>query len=180
MNHTGGLINISRKVFLAAALSLLLVAPSTFAATSEGGKIGVVDFGKIIQQLPETKQAETTLQATAAPLQKEIARLNTEYQKSVAAYRQLPASASKAIRDQKERDVNLKGQALQKYQQEQGGAVEKKQQELLTPIRDKVLSAVKAIAQQDGFTLVLDKGAQVYGATELDLTFKVLDKLNIK
>ena len=180
MNHSGGFINVSRRVILAVALSLLLIAPPSMAATQDAGKVGVVDYGKIIQQMPETKQAETTLQATAAPLQKELARLNMEYQKAVAAYRQLPATTAKAARDQKERDVHLKAQALQKYQQEQGPAVEKKQQELLTPIRDKVLAAVKSIAQKEGFTLVLDKGIQVYGTADHDLTFKVLNQLNIK
>ncbi|EAT59191.1 MULTISPECIES: OmpH family outer membrane protein [Chlorobium] len=180
MNHSGGFINVSRRAMVTAALSLMLIAPSSLQAAQDTGKVGVVDFGKLIQQLPETKQAETTLQATAAPLQKELARLNAEYQKSVVAYRQLPAATTKAARDQKEQEVNSKAQALQKYQQEQGGVVERKQQELLTPIREKVLSAVKAIAQQDGFTLVIDKGAQVYGTPDHDLTFKVMNQLNIK
>jgi outer membrane protein len=180
MNHSRGFINVSRRVILAVALCLVLVAPSSMAATQDAGKVGVVDFGKIIQQMPETKQAEASLQATTAPLQKELARLNMEYQKAVAAYRQQPANTPKAARDQKERDVNMKAQALQKYQQEQGSAVEKKQQELLNPIREKVLTAVKSIAQKDGFTLVLDKGAQVYGTPDHDLTFKVMNQLNIK
>ncbi|NTW68347.1 MAG: OmpH family outer membrane protein [Chlorobiaceae bacterium] len=180
MNHSGGFISVSRRVILSAALSVMLFAPLSAEAAQETGKVGVVDFGKLIQQLPETKVAETTLQATAAPLQKELARLNADYQKSVAAYRQLPATASKAVRDQKEQEANTKGQALQKYQQEQGVAVEKKQQELLTPIREKVLAAIKAIAQQGGFTLVIDKGVQVYGTPEHDLTFKAMNQLNIK
>jgi len=180
MNHSGGFINISRRIIFTAALSLMLVAPSPVNAAQESGKVGVVDFGKLIQQLPETKTAETTLQATVAPIEKELARLNSEYQKSIAAYRQLPATATKAVRDQKEQDVNSKAQVLQKYQQEQGGVVERKKQDLLTPIREKVLSAIKTIAQQDGFTLVIDKGAQVYGTPDHDLTFKVMNQLNIK
>ena len=175
-------MNVCRRIIMAVALSLVLVAPQSFAA-QESGKVGVVDSGKILQQLPETKQAEATLQATAAPLQKELDRMNQEYQKSVAAYRQQAASLSKSARDQKEKDLNLKGQALERYQQEKfgrGGIIEKKQQELLIPIRQKVLASIESIAKKEGVTLVLEKSASVYVTPEQDLTFKVMNELNIK
>ena len=71
-------------------------------------------------------------------------------------------------------------QAFQKFQQEQGGIFEKKQQEISAPIRQKVITAIESIAQKEGFTVVLEKNAAHYVAPENDLTFKVLDKLNIK
>ncbi|MCX6178368.1 MAG: OmpH family outer membrane protein [Chlorobiales bacterium] len=174
---------MSRRIIMAVVLSLVLVAPQSFAAAQESGKVGVVDTGKILQQLPETKQAESTLQATASPLQKELDRLNKDYQKSVAAYRQQAASLTKAVRDQREKELNLKGQALEKYQQEKfgrGGVIEKKQQELLVPIRQKVLAAIESIAKKEGITLVIEKSAAVYVTPEHDVTFKVMNQLNIK
>jgi outer membrane protein len=182
MKHSTRFMTMSRRIIMAVALSLVLVAPRSFAA-QESGKVGVVDSGKILQQLPETKQAETTLQTTATPLQKELDRLNQDYQKSVAAYRQQAASLTKAARDQKEKELSLKGQAVEKYQQEKfgrGGIIEKKQQELLIPIRQKVLTAIESIAKKEGITLVMEKSASVYVAPEHDLTFKVMNQLNIK
>jgi outer membrane protein len=183
MNHSKRFITMSRRIIMAVVLSLVLVAPQSFAATPESGKVGVVDTGKILQLLPETKQAESTLQATASPLQKELDRLNKDYQKSVAAYRQQAASLTKAVRDQKEKELNLKGQAIEKYQQEKfgrGGIIEKKQQELLVPIRQKVLSAIESIAKKEGITLVIEKSAAVYVTPDHDVTFKVMNQLNIK
>ncbi len=182
MKHSRRFMTMSRRIIMAVALSLVLVAPRSFAA-QDSGKVGVVDSGKILQQLPETKQAEATLQSTAAPLQKELDRLTQDYQKSVAAYRQQAASLTKAARDQKEKELNLKGQALEKYQQEKfgrGSIMEKKQQELLIPIRQKVLSAIESIAKNEGITVVIEKSASVYVTPEHDLTFKVMNHLNIK
>ncbi len=136
-----------------------------------------------MQQLPETKQAEATLQATAAPFQKELDRLNQDYQKSIAAYRQQAGSMTKPARDAKEKEIALKGQAIEKYQQEKfgrGGMVERKQQELIIPIRQKVLAAVESVAQSEGFTLVLEKNIAIYVTPANDLTFKVMNQLNIK
>ncbi len=182
MTHSKGFLNISRRIIMAVALSLVLAAPQSFAA-QEAGKVSVVDSGKILQQLPETKQAEVTLQATVAPLQKELERMNKDYQKLVADYRKKAGSMTKTAREQKEKELNLKGQAVEKYQQEQfgrGGVVEKQQQELLIPIRQKVLAAVESIAQKEGFSLVLEKSIAVYVTPENDLTFKVMNQLNIK
>jgi outer membrane protein len=182
MHSSGKLLRLSRRVLMTGALSLLLAAPVSFAAQGPE-KVGVVDSGKIIQQMPETKQAEATLQSTAAPYQKELDRLSQDYQKSVAAYKQQAASMTKAARDQKEKELNTKGQALDKYQQEKfgrNGILEKKQQELLTPIRNKALAAVQTIAQKEGYSLVIEKSVMVYGSPDNDLTFKVLNQLNIK
>jgi len=167
---------------MAVGLGIMMTAPQAFAA-QETGKVSVVDSGKILQMLPETKQAETTLQTTALPLQKELERLNQDYQKSVATYRQKAGSLTKTARDQKEKELALKGQAVEKYQQDnfgRGGLIEKKQQELFTPIRQKVLTAVETTAKAEGVALVLEKNSSIYVAPENDLTFKVLDKLNIK
>ncbi len=168
-------MRMTRRVFMAIALSLVVAAPSTFAA-GEADKVAVVDFAKIFQQMPETKQAQATMQVAAAPVQKEITRLNQDYQKSLNAYK----AAKPAAKAQKESDVSQKAQALQKYQQEQGAIIQKKEQELIVPIQDKIKAAVKSIAQKEGFGLVLDKGVYVWGTPEHDLTFKVMDQLNIK
>ncbi len=175
-------MNMSRRIVMAVGLSMMLVAPQSFAA-QESSKVSVVDSGKILQQLPETKQAEATLQATAAPLQKELERMQLDYQKSVAAYRQQAASMTKPARDVREKELGIKGRALEKYQQDnfgRGGVVERKQQELLIPIRQKVLAAVESVAQTEGFTLVLEKNIAIYVAPANDLTFKVMNQLNIK
>lgn len=174
---------MSRRVMVTAALSLVMVAPQSFAVTTGGTKVSVVDSGKILQQLPETKQAEAALQATAEPLQKELNRMNVDYQQSVVSYRQKAESLTKTIREQKEKDLKKKAQTVEKYQQEnfgRGGIIESKQQELFVPIRKKVLAAVEAIAAQEGVTLVLEKNSAIFVSPENDLTFKVLDKLNIK
>ncbi len=170
---------VTHRVTVAVVLGMVFVASPSFAAL-ETNKIGVVDSGKILQQLPETKQAESTLQATAATLQKEISLKNLELQNAVAEYKKKAPSLKPASRELREKELNIKGQALQKFQQEQNGVFEKKQQEVFAPIRQKVVATIESIAQKEGFSVVLEKNATVYFAPENDLTFKALDKLNSK
>lgn len=175
-------MNASRRAVMAVALSFVFAGPQVFAAQGPE-KVGVVDSGKILERLPETKQAETTLRATVTPLQQELDRLQQNYQKAILAYRQQANSMTKAAREQKEKELTLQGQSIEKYQQEKfgrGGVVEKKQQELLTPIRQKVLSNIESIARKEGFGLVVEKNVSLFVNPELDLTFKVMNQLNIK
>ncbi|MEI6756416.1 MAG: OmpH family outer membrane protein [Chlorobium sp.] len=180
MNHSREFIAFSRRVVMAVTVSLLLGSPLSFAAQQDSGKVGVVDFPKIQQMLPETKQAASTLQATVAPIQKELARLELAFQKATAEYRQLPPSTKPAVKAQKENEVKLKAQAAQNYQQEQNALLQKKEQDLTTPIRDKIVAAIKVIAQQEGFSVVVEKNASWYTTPEHDLTAKVINQLNIQ
>lgn len=183
MAHKKEFMTMTHRIIIAAALGFVMTTPQSFAATQQATKVSVVDSGKILQMLPETKGAETALQAASAPLEKELERMNQELQKSVATYRQQAGSLSKAARDQKERELSAKAKAVEKYQQEnfgRGGTMEKKQQELFVPIRQKVLAAVQTIAENEGVTLVLEKNSAIYVTPENDITFKVLDKLNLK
>ena len=179
MNHSQRFMNVCRRIIMAVALSLVLVAPQSFAA-QESGKVGVVDSGKIFQQLPEAKQAESTLQAAAGPLQKEIAMKNQELQKAIAEYQKQAPSLKPAARNLKEKELNAKSQALQKFQQEQSAVFDKKRQDIIGPIQQKLITAIKSIAQKDGFTVVLEKSAAAYCASEYDIPFKVMNELNIK
>ncbi len=179
MKHSTRFMTMSRRIIMAVALSLVLFAPRSFAA-QESGKVGVVDSGKIFQLLPEAKQAETSLQAAAGPLQKEIALKNQELQRAIAEYQKQAPSLKPAARNLKEKELNAKSQAAQKFQQEQSAVFEKKRQDIIGPVQQKLTSAIKSIAQKEGFSLILDKNAAAYFAPEYDITFKVMNELNIK
>ncbi|MDT9546385.1 MAG: OmpH family outer membrane protein [Chlorobium phaeovibrioides] len=183
MNHFSAMMHKSRHILMATVLTILFAVPSLQAAPGAAGRTGVVDFARILQQMPEAKKAESTLNATAEPFKKELQRMNQDLQKSLEAYGQARAGMSQQARELKEKDLNLKAQGMKKFEQEKfgrGGIVQKKEQELITPIRQKLLAAIQSVAQKEGFSLVLDKQAMVYGTADADLTFKVMNQLNIK
>jgi len=179
MTHSVKFVNMSRRIVMAVGLSMLLVAPQSFAVQG-ASKVGVVDTEIILQKLPETKTVETSIQAALAPLQKELSIKNQEFKSAVDEYKKQAPSLKPAIRAQREKELTLKSQALQKFQQDQNLAFEKKQQEIFAPVLQKLNTAIEAIAQKEGFGVVLHKKTATYFTPENDLTFKVMDQLNIK
>ena len=156
MTHSKGFLDISRRIIMAATLSLVMAASPAFAAPSPAfaaqEKTGYVDFRFIQQNLPETKEATVAL--------------NNFYRTLVS--KNNPAGASK------------KNSAVKGLTKDQELAIAKKEQELLSPINQKIRTAIESIANKEGFTVVLEKNSAYYVAPENDLTTKVGNQLNIK
>ncbi len=170
---------LSRTMAITLILSLFAVAPSALAAPGNE-KTGVVDVAKILNQMPEKKKAENILKATGTQWEKGLDKLKKDFQTAAAGYEKQKKSLSKTAREQKEKDLNLKYQNIQKYQLEKfgpGGALDKKKAELFAPIRQKILTAVKAVATKEGFSVIIDKQAMVYSTKSADITFKVISQL---
>lgn len=165
---------LSRPLFIALTLGMLLPSSRTFAADNVQ-KIGVVDYGRIFQMMPETKAAEQTMQTMKNQSGAELAKQQTAFQQAVQAYQKSGkpnAAKEKALRDQQEN--------LQKNAMEKQSMLSKKEQELVAPIRQKIDATVATVAQKDGYSMIFDKNARVYGDAQSDITYKVLDQLNIK
>jgi len=158
---------------MALSLGMTLSAPNAFAEGVQ--KIGVVDYGKIFQMMPETKAADQTMQTMKNQTNAELGKQQNAFQQAVQAYQK----AGKANAT-KEKELRAQQESLQKSVMEKQSQLAQKEQELVAPIRQKIDASVAAVAQRDGFTMILDKNARVYGDEQSDITYKVLDKLNIK
>lgn len=179
MSRNSAFTSMSRAMIITLILSLFTVIPSALAAPGSQ-KTGVVDVAKILDQMPEKKKAENILKATGTQWEKGLDKLKKDFQTAAASYEKQKKSLSKTAREQKEKDLNLKYQNIQKYQMEKfgpGGALDKKKAELFAPIRQKILNAVQAVATKEGFSVIIDKQAMVYGSKSADITFKVISQL---
>jgi outer membrane protein len=116
-------------------------------AHAAASAVGVVDFGLLVNQHPDTQKANETFQA-----------------ENEAANKEFEAKAA-GLGDKEKQD--LKVQLLQR--------VEQKRQALLQAITGKIDAAVREVANVKGLTVVVQKGAVVYGC--LDITDDVLKKL---
>ncbi|NTU50757.1 MAG: OmpH family outer membrane protein [Desulfobulbaceae bacterium] len=171
-----------KRSFVAALLSLFLLGGTVFAQGVQ--KIGYVDTEKLIQQMPEAKQAEAALKKLTDQWEAEFGKLKKDYEESIADYERKKSTMAATAKQQKEEEILKKQQVLQEFQVKKlgrGGELERKQVDLLKPIRDKAMKAIEKIAKQQGYTMVIEKGSVVnvvlYADKANDLTFKVLDEL---
>lgn len=135
-------------VVLAALVCLVLTGlHGTAHAAPASSPIGVVDFGLLVSQHPDTPKANETVKTEAE-----------------AANKEFEAKAA-SLGDKEKEDLRI--QLLQR--------VEQKGQGLLKAIADKINAAVREVAAAKGLTIVVQKSSVVYGG--LDITDEVLKKI---
>lgn len=123
---------------------------AAYAAPAAPLPVGIVDYMLLINQHPDTPQAN------------EILRVEQE----------------QAKKEYDLKAVNLSAPEKQELDRQLGQRVEVKRQELLKMIADKVNAAVKEVADGKGLLLILPKGNVIYGG--VDITQDVLAKITGK
>ena len=159
-------------------LALLLVAGGR--TMGQQAKFGHVDIAAVMQATPEWGAAETELQQFGENLTKEGEALQAELQKKYEEYQQKQATYSEAVAKLKQQELQDMVQRLEKFKNDAAQSIEEKQEQLLTPIRLKVLDAIKEVAKENKYTYVFDVSTQLFNSESDDLTDKVKAKLGLK
>lgn len=153
-------------------------------ATAKDVKIGFVDSGRIFDEYQATAAAQaefdeyvSILRDSAAVLKQKIERLQSELETQKLVL-------SEEARLRKLDEIESSTREYNDFLQDvfgHAGKVEQKNDILMTPLLKKINDGVANVAQQEGFSIVLDLSEGVYYAsTELDLTDLVIDQLNLE
>ncbi len=162
-------------------VSTLIVAAIIMATTTlQAQKIGVVSPDEVFAAMPEVKKADSVLtqyqNAVAQNYQDQQDELNDAYTKFVKdSIKMLPA-----VKEVKRKELQKKINDLQGKDQEIQKDLEAKKDEILKPIREKMLKAIKDVAAETGYTYVFYKEQTIVSPDADDITDKVKAKLGIK
>ncbi len=179
-----------KKTFLA-FLFLAVVAASASAQV----KIAFVDSEVIIAQLPEAQEVKKKLEEqqkmyidTITAIENDIKTkadvFKTKYedaQKQIEAGK-LTADQIKTLEGElglMQEEVQSLDQQLSGYKQNVQKVLYDLQVELFKPVKEKITKSIETLAKELKYNIVLDKAsdALIYGDKDIDITFKVLDKL---
>ncbi|EYF02812.1 OmpH family outer membrane protein [Chondromyces apiculatus] len=174
------LLGRGRTAVLAVALGLgaaALAAPSAAAAQT---KTAVIDVRRAMLETEEGLRVQASLRKLFDSRQVEIdakQRSLSEEQDKI----EKEDRAGKTPKDQlARRRENLQRQAAEfqgayvEYQRE----MQRKENELTTPILQKVLGAVRRLASQEGYEMVMEKSAVPYFRADLEVTDRVIQMCN--
>lgn len=161
---------------------LLIAFTSSFSQTIQ--KTGYVDSQIILAQYAPAIKAQSDLDALAAKWSKTrdslVTALNTAYQD----YDKQKELMTPDKQRETQQGLITMQQQIQQYEREKfgqpNGELYKKNEELLSPIKTKILEAITQVAKDEAMHFVFDKTGDVlllYAEAEFDITYKVLDKL---
>ena len=164
---------------------ILLLAIASVAFTVQAlNKIGHLSVDQLIASMPETKAAQTQLENEAKSLEAQMTEMQSELEKKIQSFRQTEGTMTDLTRETKYNEIQDLDRRIQEFQAKAQESLGRKQEELLIPVLEKAQQAITDVANENGFTYILDssqsKGVVVFNENGIDVTALVQAKLGIK
>nr|WP_244968810.1 molecular chaperone Skp [Rosenbergiella collisarenosi] len=157
----------------AAGLGLALAA----SAASAADKIAVVNVSNIFQQLPQratvAKQLENEFKGRATDLQAQERAIQAQMQNLQRNGSTMKASERSSL----EKDIMAKRQSFENKAQTFEQDNRRRQMEERNKILSSIQTAVKKVADDEGYDVVLDTNSVAYAANSKDITADVLKQV---
>ena len=152
------------------------------SATAQEGKVGYIDSQRIFAESKEFADAQARFDKDVAAWNKQAEDLQAEIDQLQQELDSQSLLLSKAKREEKESFLKAKKDAFQAYVNETfgpDGKAERRNAELVRPIRDKIMRVVERIAIENNYSIVFDAGVTsiAYAKKNLDMTDRVLEEL---
>ena len=172
-----------KAIILASVISLGMLG----SLKAQELKIGYANIEAILLYMPETKTMNQDLKTYGDKLGQELQSRQTYLQSLMDEYQQLASETQdEATLKPKQDKLRELDQELQTKQQESQQKLLERRQTLMEPIIEKMQGAIKELATEDGFDVILNSvdgnGVSIilHGPEENDVTKKLMTKLGIK
>ena len=147
-------------------------------------KFAMVDMEYIMSNIPAYERANEQLNQTSKKWQAEVEALDNQAKTLYKNYQNEAVFLSEAQKKEREQaivDKEKEASELRKKYFGPQGELYKKRIALIERIQDEVYNAIKGIAQQRGYQLVLDRATEtagiIFASPSIDISNEVLAKL---
>lgn len=151
-----------------------------------GQKYACVNTEYILSKIPDYSAAQTQLNKQSEEWQKELESKFQEIDKLYKTFQQEAYLLPENLKRKREEELNAKEREARELQTRYfgpGGELDKKREELMRPIQDRVYSAIERIANEKRYDFVLDKSGSatlLYVNAKYDVSDQVLELLGYK
>ncbi|MBQ0034451.1 MAG: OmpH family outer membrane protein [Bacteroidales bacterium] len=162
-----------KKLFVILALALPMLASAQ--------KLGHINTQELFVQMPELNSVKAKMDTLQSMYENQLASMQEEFNKKVQEFQQGQATMTDGVKEFRQQELADLEQRIQTFYQTAQQDIQKKQQEYLAPIQEKMAKAIENVGQEKGFTYIFDSAAMLYIAPEAnDLMSDVKAKLGIK
>lgn len=149
-------------------------------------KYGIVDSEYILKKIPNYKAALEQLEKLSQQYQKDVQTKFDDVDRAYRSFQSEKVLLSEPLKRTREAELQkreLDANELQRKYFGPDGLMVKKREELLRPFYDQIFSAVKELASDGGYSLILDKAnnpSVMFASPKIDKSDEVLQKLGYK
>jgi outer membrane protein len=163
-----------KKLYLAIGLFYGVLS---FPVTAEM-KIGFVNAIKVMESAPQVERANSRLEKEFAPRQREIVNAQQDIKKIEERLAKDGAIMSETESNKLNRDLRDKKRELKRQQEEYREDYNIRRSEELDKLQKKIIEVIQVLAKEESYDFVLSDGGVVWASERVDITDKVLKRLN--
>ena len=162
-------------------LLIMMLFAVSMAANAQ--KFALIDTEYIMKNIPAAQSANEQMQEATKKYQSEVEALAKEAQKMFQDYQAQSSTLSAAQKTKKEDEIVAKEKSAAELKRKYfgpEGELYKKRESLMQPIQDEIYNAVKEIATQNGYAVVVDRASAssiIFASPSIDVSNEVLAKL---
>jgi len=163
------------------ALVLLFVLPISLMA--QEAKLGHINSQEILTVMPERVTIEKTISDLQSQWESELVKMREEYNAKIKEYQEKQTTMPESIKTARQAEIVEIEQRITTFNQTASADLQKKQQELFTPVIDKVKKAITEVGTENNYLYIFDLSTQsiIYQSPKSnDVTPLVKKKLGLK
>ena len=173
------------KKFVLTVILALVVSSYGFGAPASsvvspktGMKIGYVDVRKVFDSCTATHQAVLSLRKEIESKQGALAKEEEEIMALQKELREKEVVLSEIEKKKRQAEIDDKTTLFKKKAENAQQEMAIKEREFTNSIIKSIQTVITEIAKQENYNLILEKDSILYGDNVVDLTDKVIEKLN--
>lgn len=171
---------MGKKYSMRNILIAAIIAVFSISVSQSQTKVGVVDFVKVAEQLPEAMEFDKKIKDLQLKYSDTVRMRNQALIAKQEELQKQAAMMTDEMKQQKAMELQAEYAEIQRYQQEKlgnQGELIMMQNEFMIPFREKIVNAVAEVAKKEKINIVIDKNQALYSDDSLEITFTVIDRL---
>ncbi len=151
--------------------------------TASAQKFALIDTEYILKNIPAYQNANNQLSQATKQWQAEVEKSAQEAKAMYENYQSAAKTLSEAQKSKKEEEIIAKEKSTAELKRKYfgpEGELYKKREALMQPIQDDIYEAVKEIATQKGYAIVVDRASAssiIFASPSIDISNEVLSRL---
>ena len=153
---------------------------TNYSFAADVAKIGVIDLQKILATSAAGKRVQNELKKEKGKMEVDLQKKGAEIENIRKRLERESMVMGKEMREEKERESRIKINDFKTLQKKYRSDLQKLEGGLMNQLKSDIDEIVKAIGKKEGYLLIINKFGVIYSPNSIDITDKVIGKLNTK
>jgi outer membrane protein len=153
---------------------------TNYSFAADVAKIGVIDLQKILATSTAGKRVQDELKKEKEKMEVNLQKKGAEIENIRKRLERESMVMGKEMREEKERESRIKINDFKTLQKKYRSDLQKLEGGLMNQLKSDIDEIVKAMGKKEGYLLIINKFGVIYSPNSIDITDKVIGKLNAK